>query len=93
MTSNDKRKRLTSAEFTSLFKEISTRPEIYFLLVRLDITFDISLSHLISEGWTLSQIKYYLSPVEMYNNFFHIYEVISWICKIVKLHDATFIEN
>lgn len=93
MTSNDKRKRLTSAEFTSLFKEISTRPEIYFLLVRLDITFDISLSHLISEGWTLSQIKYYLSPVEMYNNFFHIYEVISWICKIVKLHDGTFIEN
>ncbi|GFO50691.1 phosphoinositide phospholipase c [Plakobranchus ocellatus] len=29
-----KRGRLSSDEFISLFKEISTRPEIYFLLVR-----------------------------------------------------------
>jgi len=29
------RERLTSAEFISLFKEVSTRPEIYFLLMRL----------------------------------------------------------
>ncbi|KAH3894178.1 hypothetical protein DPMN_018335 [Dreissena polymorpha] len=29
-----KRGRLNSSEFVSLFKEISTRPEIYFLLVR-----------------------------------------------------------
>ncbi|KAI8780501.1 inactive phospholipase C protein 2, partial [Biomphalaria glabrata] len=29
-----KRGRLSSEEFISLFKEISTRPEIYFLLVR-----------------------------------------------------------
>jgi len=28
------RERLTSAEFISLFKEVSTRPEIYFLLMR-----------------------------------------------------------
>jgi len=28
------RQRLTSAEFISLFKEVSTRPEIYFLLMR-----------------------------------------------------------
>ena len=29
-----KRGRLNSEEFVNLFKEISTRPEIYFLLVR-----------------------------------------------------------
>jgi len=28
------RERLTSAEFINLFKEVSTRPEIYFLLMR-----------------------------------------------------------
>jgi len=28
------RERLTSVEFISLFKEVSTRPEIYFLLMR-----------------------------------------------------------
>lgn len=30
----EKRGRINSDEFVSLFKEISTRPEIYFLLVR-----------------------------------------------------------
>lgn len=34
-TSKDSKKEtLTSCEFISMFKEISTRPEIYFLLVR-----------------------------------------------------------
>lgn len=30
----ERRGRINSDEFVSLFKEISTRPEIYFLLVR-----------------------------------------------------------
>lgn len=41
---DNKRKRLNSEEFINMFKEISTRPEIYFLLIR-SVCFDFPASY------------------------------------------------